>query len=107
MIVEYNEVYIVTEHKGITKAIKNRDPRRNRLEERRYFHKTVNHSQCEYARDEDVSSFHEVHVNTMKGLWSLLRSRLCPHHGISPEKLPLYLGFFEFIHHVRKHGQAL
>src|SRR5215831_7145867 len=30
--------------------------------------------------------------------WSLLRSWLRPHRGISQEKLPLYLGFFEFVH---------
>ena len=49
----------------------------------------------------------EVHVNTMEGFWSLLRSWLRPHRGISQEKLPLYLGFFEFVHNVRKRGKAL
>jgi transposase len=39
--------------------------------------------------------------------WSLLRSWLRPHRGISQEKLPLYLGFFEFAHNVRKRGKAL
>ena len=43
----------------------------------------------------------------MECFWSLLRSWLRPHRGISQEKLPLYLGFFEFIHNVRKRGQAL
>ena len=33
--------------------------------------------------------------------------RLRPHRGISQEKLPLYLGFFEFVHNVRKRGKAL
>jgi hypothetical protein len=46
-------------------------------------------------------------VNTMEGLWSLLRSRLLPHRGISQEKLPLYLGFFAFVHDVRKRRKAL
>jgi hypothetical protein len=27
--------------------------------------------------------------------------------GISQEKLPIYLGFFEFIHNVRMRGKAL
>jgi transposase-like protein len=49
----------------------------------------------------------EVHVNTMEGFWSLLRSWLRPHRGISQEKLPLYLGFFEEVHNVRKRGKAL
>jgi transposase-like protein len=72
-----------------------------------YTHKTVCHSAGEYARDEDGDGFCEVHVNTMEGFWSLLRSWLRPHRGISQEKLPLYLGFFEFVHNVRKRGKAL
>ena len=51
--------------------------------------------------------FHEVHVNTMEGFWSLLRSWLRPHRGISQDHLPLYLGFFEFVHNVRRRGKAL
>src|SRR4051812_21127394 len=62
-----------------------------------YRHKTVCHSRGEYARDEDGDGFCEVHVNTMEGVWSLLRSWLRPHRGISQEKLPIYLGFFEFV----------
>ena len=79
----------------------------NRLEEWGYGHKSVCHSAGEYARDEDGDGFCEVHVNTMEGFWSLLRSWLRPHRGISQEKLPLYLGFFEFVHNVRKRGKAL
>jgi transposase len=72
-----------------------------------YEHKHVNHGRGEFARDEDGDGFCEVHVNTMEGFWSLLRSWLRPHRGISQEKLPLYLGFFEFVHNVRKRGKAL
>ena len=72
-----------------------------------YDHKSVNHGRGEFARDEDGDGFCEVHVNTMEGFWSLLRSRLRQHRGISQEKLPLYLGFFEFVHNVRKRGKAL
>jgi transposase-like protein len=72
-----------------------------------YDHKSVNHGRGEYARDEDGDGFCEVHVNTMEGFWSLLRSWLRPHRGISQEKLPLYLGFFEFVHNARKRGKAL
>src|SRR5689334_6294062 len=72
-----------------------------------YRHKTVCHSRGEYARDEDGDGFHEVHVNTMEGCWSLLRSWLRPHRGISQEKLPIYLGFFQFVHNARKRGKAL
>jgi transposase len=78
-----------------------------RLNEWGYEHKTVCHSTGEYARDEDGDGFCEVHVNTMEGFWSLLRSLFRPHRGISQEKLPLYLGFFEFVHNARKLGKAL
>jgi transposase-like protein len=48
-----------------------------------------------------------VHVNTLEGFWSLLRSWLRPHRGIPQESLPLYLGFFEFVHNVRARGKRL
>jgi transposase-like protein len=72
-----------------------------------YIHNTVCHAAGEYARDEDGDGYHEVHVNTIEGFWSLLRSWLRPHRGISQERLPLYLGFFEFVHNVKKRGKAL
>lgn len=78
-----------------------------RLTQWGYRHRTVNHAQGEYARDEDGDGFHEVHVNTMEGFWSLLRSWLRPHRGISQELLPVYLGFFEFVHNARRRGKAL
>lgn len=79
----------------------------DRLAEWNYHHKSVNHGRNEFARDEDNDGFHEVHVNTIEGFWSLLRSWLRPHRGISQEKLPLYLGFFEFIHNTKKRGKAV
>lgn len=79
----------------------------NRLTEWNYGHKTVCHSHGEYARDEEGDGFCEVHVNTIEGFWSLLRSWLRPHRGISQERLPIYLGFFEFVHNVRKRGKAV
>lgn len=72
-----------------------------------YQHQSVCHSAGEYARDEDGDGFHEIHVNTMEGFWSLLRSWLRPHRGISQEKLPIYLGFFQFVHNARKRGKQL
>ena len=78
-----------------------------RLTEWGYTHQTVCHAAGEYARDDDGDGFCEVHVNTLEGFWSLLRSWLRPHRGISQERLPLYLGFFEFVHNVRRRGKAL
>ena len=70
-------------------------------------HKTVCHGRGEYARDEDGDGVREVHVNTIEGVWSLLRSWLRPHRGISQEKLPLYLGFVQLVHNARRRGGAL
>ena len=53
-----------------------------RLESWGYRHQTVCHARGEYARDEDGDGFCEVHVNTLEGFWSLLRSWLRPHRGI-------------------------
>ena len=77
------------------------------LDEWGYRHKTVCHARGEYARDDDGDGFCEVHVNTAEGLWSLLRSWLRPHRGVSQEKLPLYLAFFQVVHNARRRGKAL
>ena len=78
-----------------------------RLDDWGYGHKTVCHARGEYARDEDGDGFCEVHVNTAEGVWSLLRSWLRPHRGISQEKLPAYLAFFQVVHNARRRGKAL
>lgn len=77
-----------------------------RLCEWGYRHSTVCHGRGEYARDVDGDGFHEVHVNTLEGFWSLLRSWLRPHRGISQDKLPWYLGFFQVVHNARIRGKG-
>lgn len=72
-----------------------------------YGHRTIHHNLGEYARDDDGDGFCEVHVNTIEGVWSLLRSWLRPHRGISQKYLGLYLAFFEFLHNVRRRGKAV
>jgi transposase len=72
-----------------------------------YGHKTVCHGAGKYTRDEDGDGFCEVHVDTNNGFWSLLRSWLRPHRGISQDKRPLYLGLFQFIHNARRRGKTL
>ena len=79
----------------------------DRLSEWGYTHRTVCHAAGECARDDDGDGFCEVHVNTLEGFWSLLRSWLRPHRGISQEKLPIYLGFFELVHNIRRRGKAV
>jgi transposase-like protein len=72
-----------------------------------YAHKRVCHGAGEFARDDDGDGVSEVHVNTIEGFWSLPRSWLRPHRGISQENLPAYLGFFEFVHNTGARGRAL
>jgi transposase len=48
-----------------------------------------------------------THENTLEGFWSLLRSWLRPHRGISQEKLPLCPAFFEFIPDIRARGESV
>lgn len=72
-----------------------------------YGHRTIQHNLGEYARDDDGDGFCEVHVNTIEGVWSLLRSWLRPHRGISQKYLGLYLAFFEFLHNARRRGKAV
>jgi transposase-like protein len=79
----------------------------DRLTEWGYEHKSVCYSIGEYARDEDGDGSCEVHVNTMEGFWSLLRSWLRPHRGVSLERLPDYVGVFQFVHNVRRRGNSL
>jgi transposase len=79
----------------------------SRLEEWGYGHETVCQAEGEYARDDEGDGFCEVQVNTLEGLWSLLRSWLRPHCGIPQETVPLYLGFFELVHNARARGKRL
>src|SRR3954447_14328659 len=78
-----------------------------RLPEWGYTHRTVCHAAGEFARDEEGAGCCEVHVTRVEGFWSRLRSCPRPHRGISQGRLPLYLGFFEFVHNVRRRGRAL
>jgi hypothetical protein len=57
-----------------------------RLPDWGYTHRTVCHAAEEFACDEDGDGFCEMHVNTVVGFWSLLRSWLRPHRGISQER---------------------
>jgi hypothetical protein len=46
-------------------------------------------------------------LNTMEGIWALLRSWLRPYQGISQDKLPCYLAVFEFVHNAKRWGKTL
>lgn len=75
------------------------------LSSKGYKHKQVFHGKREYARDDDQDGYAEVHCNTVEAVWSLLRSWLRPHRGVSQEKLPFYVGFFEWIHNLKVRGK--
>lgn len=77
-----------------------------RLDALGYPHQTVSHGAGEYARDADGDGYCEVHVNTIEGIWALLRLWLRPHRGISQEKLPSYLAFFEAVYNLHQRGIA-
>ena len=60
-----------------------------------YIHKTVNHTQGQYARDEDGKC--EVHVNTMKSFCGAARAVIVKAMATSPSwnfarKIPLLFG---------------
>jgi transposase len=72
-----------------------------------YEHENVGHGRGESARADAGDGFHDVHVNTRDGLWSLWRAWRRPHRGISQANFPLYVGFLEFVHTVRRRGKAV
>jgi transposase len=59
------------------------------------------------GRPASHNGFCEVYVNTLESFWSLLRSWLRPHRGVSRERLPLYPAFFQVVHNARRRGKAL
>jgi hypothetical protein len=70
-------------------------------------HTRGNHGRGACAGAEDGDGFCAVHGQTREGFWALLRRWLRPHWSISPAKLPLSLGCFEFVHNVGKRRKAL
>jgi transposase len=61
-----------------------------------YRHATVNHSEHEWARDDDGDGVREVHCNTLEGLWTGLRNFLRPFRGVNKVYLAQYVAIFEW-----------
>lgn len=59
-------------------------------------HATVNHSEYEWARDDDGDGIREVHTNSIEGLWTSLRNWLRPLRGVAKKYLQGYLAAFEW-----------
>jgi transposase len=38
----------------------------------------------------------KVHINGLEGFWSYAKTKFIKHHGVSPEKFPLYLYEWQF-----------
>jgi transposase len=53
-----------------------------------YRHLKVDHG-LEFARG-------KVHINGLEGFWSYAKSKFIKHHGVSPERFPLYLYEWQF-----------
>ena len=72
-----------------------------------YEHRTVCHGRGEYARDEDGDGFCEVHAEYSGRVLVIAALLAAPAPRQFPEKLPVYLGFFQFVHNTRQRGKAL
>jgi len=68
-----------------------------RLEEHGREHSTVNHSDREWARDDDGDGAREVHTNSTEGLWTSLRNWLRSFRGVGKKYLQGYVSAFEWI----------
>jgi transposase len=64
-------------------------------------HATVNHSQGEYARDDDGDGVREVHCNTSEGIWTGLRNFLRTFRGVNKVYLNQYVKMFEWSYNIK------
>lgn len=66
-------------------------------------HATINHDLgvSHWARDDDGDGVREVHVNTLEGLWTGLRTFLRPFRGVSKWYLSQYIAVFEWMHNLK------
>lgn len=64
-------------------------------------HHTTKHGQDEYAKDPDGDGFHEVHSNTIEGIWVGLRNFIRPFRGVHKRYLRGYLAIFEWAFNIK------
>lgn len=65
-------------------------------------HRTVCHSQGEWARDDDGDGVREVHCNTMEGIWTGLRNFLRRFRGVHKKYLAQYVAMFEWSYNLKR-----
>jgi len=71
------------------------------------FSNSLRDAVVEYARCEIVVASTKCILTLKKGIQSVLISWLRPHRGIAMDKLPIYIGFFEFIFATKHRAKAL
>jgi len=59
-------------------------------------HATVCHAKKEWARDDDGDGIREVHINTVEGMWTLVRNFMRLFRGVHKKYLSGYLAICEF-----------
>ena len=67
-------------------------------------HATVCHSpgRRAWARDDDGDGVHEVHDNTLEGIWTGVRNFLRPFRGVSKWFLSQYVAIFEWTYNLKR-----
>lgn len=57
-------------------------------------HEQVNHNQGVYVRDQNESGDHQIHTNTIEGIWTGLRIMLDRFRGVSKHHLSGYVAIY-------------
>ncbi len=65
-------------------------------------HASVQHSQGEWARDDNGDGVREVHCNTLEGIWTGLRNFLRPFRGVHKKYLAIYVVMFEWSYNLKQ-----
>lgn len=65
-------------------------------------HHALNHNQNEFARDPDGDGFHQIHSNTIEGIWVSLRNFLRPFRGVHKTYLAQYVAMFEWAYNLKE-----
>ena len=65
-------------------------------------HHSLDHNQDEFARDPDDDGFHEIHSNTIEGIWVGLRNFLRRFRGVHKDYLPQYVAMFEWAFNLKQ-----
>ena len=72
------------------------------MEEHVATHHSLNHNQNEFARDPDGDGFHQIHSNTIEGIWTGLRNYLRRFRGVHKDYLPQYVAMFEWAFNLKE-----